>query len=83
MASIKANWSHLCSGCFIIEPYVLTTAQCIQKIEKSNTPNYREFSVLISKTDYEIVDTKICGEYNPEAASKNSFNDFGLIKVGL
>ena len=83
VASIKANYSHFCSGTFIINSYVLTAAQCIQKIYDFRRPDYSQFKVLISKTVYEILDTKMNEKFDPTASSINTYNDFGLIKVGL
>ena len=81
LASIRRNGTHFCSGSLIHDDFILTTAHCTVQIYRWNKSNYKEFTVLISKTLYEVLNAVSYKEYEPRRASHHIFNDYGLVNV--
>ena len=81
LVSLRENLSHFCSGFVIRENFVITTGQCIVKIEKRRKPDFSQYKAVVDGTDYAIKRVNYHQYYHPRKAMRCKHYDVGLILV--
>ena len=81
LVSLRENLSHFCSGFVIRENFVITTGQCIVKIEKRRRPDFSHFKAIIDGANYAIKRVNYHQYYSSRNAMRCKHYDVGLILV--
>ena len=84
LVSLREDGYHFCSGCLVSHKYVLTTAQCIQKVMRFAKKDFvRDIIAFVNGRNYDISQMKSHPNFNPRKATQTSNYDLGLITVGF
>ena len=81
LVSLRENLSHFCSGFVIRENFIVTTGQCIVKIEKRKKPDFSQYQAVVDGTCYAIKRVNYHLYFNSRKAMRRKHYDVGLILV--
>ena len=83
VVSLRENGNHFCSGCLITGKHVLTAGRCIVKIFKYENTLFREITIVLNGSVYNLEHFEHHVNYRPFRQSQSDCNEFGIITVNI